>query len=236
MITKGVFNLKKCIAAVGATLLISTLWASSAQAALIIYAWDSGSDVDFAWSGSLNFTGATTAGTSGGTAAGINGNQANVNLMTGGSLNVGYSVVFSTPSGFTGPNNRNNFLASESGGGFLYFTDHVQSQDTNLSLFGDKLYINNDPTKSVYGGTTYVNDTPISGSGTLAGTSISTLNWFAGNYRWTLSNNDYVEFRIGEQAPAQNNSNNSNAVPEPPMLALVGVGLVGLIGRKRLRA
>lgn len=235
MNTKGVFNVQKRIAAVGAALLTSILWASSAQSAIIIYAWDSGSDIDVAWSGSLNLTGATSAGTSGDIAVGINGNTGQMNLMRGGSLNTGYNVVFSRPAGYTGDTGRNNFLASNTGGAFLSFTDHVQSQDTAIYINGNSLFINNDPTKSIYGGTTYVNDTEISGSGTLAGTSISTLNWFSGNYRWTLSNNDYVEFRIGEQAPADE-PNNNNAVPEPPVLALVGTGLLGLLGRQRLRA
>ncbi|MES2047865.1 MAG: PEP-CTERM sorting domain-containing protein [Pseudomonadota bacterium] len=187
------------------SLVIAALtFASTAQAGVIITVNDVAGDVVFDSSGSINLSGATSAGSYGSFGHGFisGGNNWYVAMGNGGTVD-GYALT-----SFDGP-----FGTSTN-----YFSNPTSSVGDNFAIWG-----NSGVTEQLLISSNYVSGNAISSHMVFAGTTIAALTMTAGTYNYSLPN-DNITLIIG---------GGNGQVPEPASLALIGLGLLGMARRNR---
>ncbi len=217
----GSTGIRPFAAALGAAFALSV---APAQGAVTIYAWDAGTDVRIAWSGSLDLTDLASVQLAGGGDQLLNTLRGTAQLFQGPvdtdatfyPVDVYAFDSFSQPTGaipgsllrlgsstdFPGPQRVFGFdadVAPDPNTTAIFLT--IAREDFGISP-------------------TYESGSPLAGSGTLFDLSLDAMEVFPGNYRFNLADStEYIEFRMGE-APAP--------VPLPPAFGMLAAGLAGL--------
>ena len=177
--------------------------AVTAQAAYIATATETGGDVVFEGSGSLDLTAGSLSSSIGNQVGGVVPNS----LFQIGDITGVQTQFYLNPTNFSGPSTigpGTTFTRSSGGTGDL----------TGVSFGGS-------PNISVPNGYTFGD--ALSGSMTIAGHTFSSLGLSPGVYEWTW----------GSGATADSFKLNVGAVPIPAAVWLFGSGLLGLIGVAR---
>ena len=194
--------------------LSAVVYSKPAHAVMIVNATESGGNVIFNYSGSLNTSGLNYAYT------GILSNVSLVNpsrpdpayptTPQGYFLGVGGSA---SPINYDGYNTSTSFLPY--GTGAIFYNTSTNSGDIFGFGFGE-----------VSLPESYASGTSLSGSATFTGESFSSLGMTTGTYVNTLSNNDTITLNVG-------------TVPVPGPLPILGIPAVLLYSRnlkKRIKA
>ena len=148
--------------------------ARSADAGMIVNFWDDGTDTYFSYSGSLNLSGMSLAGT----------NTVTDQYMT---PNQGYFFnILGTYDGY-GP-------AANISGPSSYGTSGQANITSTGPVFGFNMYL-------VWVPHGYSSNSPINGTGTVFGHTIDSLGIFPGVHTWTLASGDTIELSANSTTP-----------------------------------
>jgi hypothetical protein len=196
----------RLLAATTLVIIASAGTAVTAQAAYIVNATETGGDVVFAGSGSIDLTALTFGGST----------NYNNGVNPAGFLNLGpdgADVDIYQPTDGTGPlvAGPGAAGASNSTGGIGDFTGLVW---------------NSPPLYRLIVPTGYTSGSPLSATLTIPGTSLATIGLTPGSYEWTW----------GSGANVDSFTLNVGAVPVPAAVWLFGSGLLGLVGVARRKA
>lgn len=189
-----------------ATAALALATTTGAQAAVVIYTWESGTDVEVSFSGSLDLTGASTG------AGGFVLNE----------LNFWPSVNFVTSAGTSGGIVNYSFVSTSGSagtGGFASISGSSEGDSIRFAGAGPSVGLL----------ATYASGDSLSGKSTFAGASFASLGLVSGDVVGTLPSGDTVTWKIGVVDPA------AIPVPAGLPLAATALGLLALL-RRRARA
>jgi hypothetical protein len=213
-LNKGNLIMKKNITC----LIIALAFASSAQGSVVVNAVETGGNVVFTGSGTIDQSGWTLVPNSGDDFALINPGS----ILLVGETPAVVSARFLNPTGFVGPSNFGSggqeFADSGSGGN----ADGSPNGDIFGLFFNSVLLV-------VPGG--YTKNDPLSGTSTYNSTTLALLGMNTGSYTWTWDTG------TGANPTTDSLTLNVGAVPVPAAVWLFGTALIGLVGfSKRKKA